>query len=277
MLRLARSILLFFCLLNAPVANADLLTLPSASKVTNAELVVARMESSGVFDRVDQRFRQAYVTVYFKPLEGRNVVIADADAFAALIPDEIVAPHVASFKEATTDLVLMMMHDTHLERLAAIFESDEQVTFQNIQNGALAARYDAALEALLSKTVRSQTDEAAIVALQEQRLRLAEFDAMMEDTRRNGAMGTLKSLVWSMGARLGVDAAQISNTRVGARNPVTLRAIETNGVLRFSSLVQRNALLRELRQTLNGVAPLAPARSGGITFIRPQSTSDASN
>ena len=125
MSRLLKSLLLVVFFLNGPIALAT----PQA----DIDLIVERTFDQEWSDAAKRVVSSGFVPVYFQPLlELGGISIADSEKFAALIPDEIIAPYVNKLKAKQIDALVSIYSPEELAQIAQILRLDENATFADI-------------------------------------------------------------------------------------------------------------------------------------------------
>ncbi|MEP6021472.1 MAG: hypothetical protein ABJ251_23615 [Paracoccaceae bacterium] len=202
MSRLFKSLLLVVFFLNGHIAFAT----PQA----DAALIVERTFDQEWSDNAKRAVSSSFVHVYSQPLlELGGISIADSEKFAALIPDEDIAPYINKLKMKQIDALVSIYSPEELAQIAQILRLDENATFTDIFSEDLKQRHDGTGRS--SKHFAFGLSGLTIIPLLE----------------------------------------EIRQTERELNNPVTIAALETDGVLKFSSFTQRQALLRQLSSSEN--------------------------
>ena len=235
-----------------------------ATPQSDAKLIAQR---STDWSSIAQDLKKAFVQVYFRPISKQGVEIADEDKFAALIPDDDIAPYIRKLAEKGVENYLKLHSPERLAMIAAILRADEEATVKDILDEENQQRSLAALEKARAEAVPSGADDPLTLEIEEITVRLKAFYEMLEG---KGSEQMLQDLAFAL--RFATDiisyAMEIQQREVRANNPVTIAAIKTNGVLSFANPVQRQTLLRQLS---------GPKREFGIQFKKPPLTRAASN
>ncbi|SMX31087.1 hypothetical protein [Octadecabacter ascidiaceicola] len=242
-----------------------------AAPYADAQLIIQRSTGAEWDTLVEQTLRAAFVQAYFGPISDRSVRIADGEAFAALIPNEEVAPYEDQMRAVPLELMMHYYSADQLASIAAIMRIDETATLEDIKSNALSERAEAALAQARADAQVSGADDAATQELEALTAQLNAFSAMVES-------GLGESMAQDIGVGMGAltklmsFSREISQLERHANNPVTIAAIETDGVLAFSNPVQHRSLLREITSHPAAIASDEGAtaqETGGIRFIRP--------
>lgn len=234
----------------------------SASPKADARFVAEREFALTWQAAAEQSLKTAFVEVYFKPLEGRGIEIADADAFRALIPDEDVAPYHQVLVEDTTAMLLDVLEPAQLRDLAMILRTNDQLTVTQVFSDEFAQTFNASLA---ERRAASQETAPNLVALEDLANQMDAFSATLD---QGGAETIARDMALAAGPlfRLIGLGRTITQTEVPVTHPVTVAAIETPGVLKFANPVQRQSLLREIKgaQTSTGIRFIKPPTIGSL-------------
>lgn len=250
---LLRSLLLTFLLFIGSTAVAT----PQA----DANLIALRNLNPALVEDLQQRLKKWFVDVYFKPISGQGIEIADLDGFIDLIPDEDIAPYVDRLVENHAETLLSALPHDQLATIAAIMRTDQDATMQDIRSEQYLNEYIAALE-----QARSNTEPLKLNSLAEKEVEALILQMDVVATLLGGKTGD--ALVQDLSIGLGYVSMllevghEIEQIEHVADNPVTIAAVKADGVLKFPNPVQRQILLRRLSGSNN---------ADGIKFLKPPS------
>ena len=238
-----------------------------ATPQADASFIAQRNQDPAWMKTVRQMLKESFVTVYFRPISGHGVKIANVDQFIELIPDEDIAPYVDRLMSRTVEIYLSVYTPEQLASIATVLRADEDATVEEIFSEEYQQRYAAALEQARSNAHSSGSDDPLVIGLEELTVQLNAVSAMLkgggaERLGQDMALG-IGSLFTVMGY-----SREITKIEREPNNPVTIAAIKADGVLRFANPVQRQTLLRQLSASKN---------TGGIRFIKPPATSPETN
>ncbi|MEO9514413.1 MAG: hypothetical protein ABJH45_12315 [Paracoccaceae bacterium] len=202
MSRLFKSLLLVVFFLNSHIALAT----PQA----DVALIVERIFGQEWSDKVKRDLSSSFVHVYSQPLlELGGISIADSEKFAALIPDEDIAPYIHKLKAKQIDALVSIYSPEELAQIAQILRLDENTTFADVVSEDFKQLHD--VTGRSSKHTAFGFSVFAIIPLLE----------------------------------------EIRQIERELNNPVTIAALKTDGVLKFSSFTHQQALLRQLSPSEN--------------------------
>ena len=230
-----------------------------ATPQADARFIAERELDAFWTSKIEDALRSYFVAVYFKPISGRGVVIADEEAFRRLIPAEDIAPYLDDLVTRIAPTYLAVLNPEQLATMAAILRADKEATVAKILSNAEDRKFAVALEQARAKKNKSQSNDPTIAHLEELTVQMEAFSLMIED---GGAELIGQSLALGLAPLRAMDVYHRSIMKIEkpAQNPVTLAAIKTNGVLRFANPVQRQGLIRKLSKSEG---------TGNIRFIRP--------
>ena len=230
-----------------------------ATPQADARFIAERELDAFWTSKIEDALRSYFVAVYFKPISGRGIAIADEEAFRRLIPAEDIAPYLDDLVKRIAPTYLAVLSPEQLETMAAVLRVDKEATVAKILSDAEDRKFAVALEQARANQNKSQSDDPVVVQLEELAVQMEAFSLMIED---GGAELIGQSLGLGLAPLRAMDVYHRSIRKIEkpAQNPVTLAAIKTNGVLRFANPVQRQGLIRQL-STSEG--------TGNIRFIRP--------
>ncbi len=229
----------------------------------DATYIVERNLGPEAMDHIRGMLKDQFVEVYFVPLSGRGIEIADRDAFAELIPDEDIAPFLERFLSQSVETYLSIYTPEKLTALAALLHADEGATLEEVITRYDQQRYEAAFARLRTQATPTGADDPNANAMKEVTVRLEAIGVLLdEEPLLHDIPASFGPIFTLLGFR-----HEIAELERDFDNPVTLAAIQTDGVLRFANPVQRETLLRQLSP---------PKNTGGIRFIKPPAnTGDA--
>lgn len=238
-----------------------------ASPHDDARLIVQRSSNPESLEFFQRSLRKQFVDVYFHPIAGQGVRIADEERFMDLIPDEDVSPFIDRLLSETVENFVSTFSAEQLAAIAAVMRLDENATLQEILSEQYRQEYVAALSEARSGATPSGSDDPLVVGLEEVIIRL---DAMTRALDANAG----KALVQHMTMGVGFISAllkynqEITQMNRELDNPVISAALKADGILSFSNPVQRQILLRE-RSVSEG--------KSGARFLKPPSASAKSD
>ena len=238
-----------------------------ATPQADASFIAQRSQDPAWLNSVQKSLKSAFVTVYFRPISGQGIKIANSEKFIELIPDEDIAPYLDRLISRTAEIYLSVYTPEQLASIATVLRADEDATVEEIFSEEYQQRYAAALEQARSNAHSSGSDDPLVIGLEELTVQLNAVSAMLkgggaERLGQDMALG-IGSLFTVMGY-----SREITKIEREPNNPVTIAAIKADGVLRFANPVQRQTLLRQLSASKN---------TGGIRFIKPPATSPETN
>ena len=203
--------------------------------------------------------RDALVDAYFRPLSGPGIEIADKERFMELIPDEDIAPYMEHYFSHTVQNYLSIYDSEQLAALAGLLHSFEDTPVDEILSRDFQDRLQAALETRAPTPPISETDAPADIAVKELVVQLDAFVTFMDVY---GTERFAQDFSVSIGSLVFLThyGQEIRRLRPARNNPVTLSAIQADGVLQFANRVQQQTLLTELQGSED---------TGGIHFIKP--------
>ncbi|WP_170775280.1 hypothetical protein [Ruegeria lacuscaerulensis] len=232
-----------------------------ASPKEDARLVARRSIDPEILSSVEALLKKQFVDVYFKPLSQRGIKINDIERFADLIPDEDVAPFLDRMMSQTVENYLTLYTPEQLSLIATIMRNDDEATLEEIRSEQYRQQYILALEQSRSTAKKSGSDDPLTIGLEELVVQLDTVAKLLE-----GEFATNFAQDFASGigfvfilVRFNQEIARIERE---FDNPVTIAALNGNGILKFANPVQKQTLLRELS---------ASEDTGGVRFIRPTS------
>jgi hypothetical protein len=230
-----------------------------ATPQDDALFVAQREYEVSLKETIETALRSYFVPVYFRPLEGQGVKIADRSAFADLVPDDVIAPYRDHWLKQTSDQYLSILGPERISTIAEILRLDEEMTLNRLLKAEEDKRFATALADARAQTETTASDNPNQSAVEELTVQLRAFNAAMDD---GGSEAFAESFAVGMASiiALGAYSRAIYKIEKPLNNPVTRAAIETRGVLSFANPVQRQALLREIA---------ASEKAPGIRFRKP--------
>jgi hypothetical protein len=194
-------------------------------------------------------FKETFAHVYFEPLAGLGIELIDQDRFAALVPDEDVAPFIDLLIAYAAENYLSDFSPAKLEAVATLLRADADVTVKEV----LSRNY---LEQQITALEQVQAEEEFVAQLSAASMLMASIG---EDPFQQAGLG-----IRVMGA-LGSYAREIDQLEREIDNPVVIDGLKADGILEFANPVQRQDLLRQLTRSES---------TGGIQFIQAPTQSD---
>lgn len=238
-----------------------------ATPTADASFIIQRGLDPVWQESFHRQLKEAFVTAYFKPVSGNGIEIANMDMFVDLIPDEDIAPFTARLISANVEIYLSIYTPDQLAMIASVLRSDIDATVEEIFSKKYQQEYAVALEQARTNAQLLGSDDSLVVELEEITKQIDALLAMAEDRGPEAMRHILKLGLTQVFAIVGF-SRQIKLIEKEPDNPVTIAAIETNGVLNFANPVQRTTLLSQLSTSKN---------TGGIHFIRPPANSSELN
>lgn len=193
--------------------------------------------------------KESFADVYFEPLAGLGIELIDQDRFAALVPDEDVAPFIDLLIAYAAENYLSDFSPAKLAAVATLLRADEDVTVKEV----LSRNY---LEQQITALEQVQAEEEFVAQLSAASMLM---ESIGEDPFQQAGLG-----IRVMGA-LGSYAKEIDQLEREIDNPVVIDALKADGILEFANPVQRQDLLRQLTRSES---------TGGIQFIQALTQSD---
>lgn len=231
----------------------------SATPQADASFIVQRNSNPAWMKIVHRKLKEAFVTVYFKPISELGVEIAEIEQFIELIPNEDIAPYVDRLTSKTVEIYLSVYTPEQLASIAAVLRADENATMEEILSEEYQRRHAVALEQARTNAQPSGSDEPLLVGLEELTVQLNAVAATLEG---DGGEAIVQSMALGIGSLITLMGytREITQIEQNPDNPVTIAALRADGVLRFANPVQRQTLLRQFSDS---------ERTGGIQFIKP--------
>ncbi|MFQ6546485.1 hypothetical protein AADZ90_000900 [Aestuariibius sp. 2305UL40-4] len=249
---------IFFLILFMCNAHITLATPPS-----DASYIVQRVYDSSALRDLRYELKKRFVDVYFEPISGFGAEITDHDRFVDIIPDEDVEPYLDRFLAQSAVNHFTTYGPEKIALIAAVLRADESISVGEIFSTEYRRKTSKALEEARARTRPSDSDDPQVIALEELVARLHAIDKLFDDDGvpelfrgSSAAFADIRTLIRYH--------REIKRLRRELNNPVTIRVVEADGILEFSSLVQRQSLLRQLSDSED---------TGGIQFVRPPTTS----
>ncbi len=207
----------------------------------------------------------AFVDAYYRPLAGRGIEIADQERFMELIPDEDIAPYMERLFSQSVENFLAIYDAEQLAAMAGLLRSFEDVPANEVLSRDFQDRLQAAMETRTPTPPISETDAPIDIAAKEL---IAQLDAFVTFMDVYGAERFAQDLSAGLGSFFALIAYghEIAELRPAPDNPVTLSAIQADGILQFANRVQQQTLLAEL-QSIDDTD--VTNNTGGIRFIKP--------
>lgn len=230
-----------------------------ATPQSDASLIVERSQNLVWKETLRQTLKKSFVTVYFRPISGRGISIADQDRFIELVPDEDIAPYLDRLRSRAVEYYLSVYTTEQLAAIAIVLRADEDATMEEILSDAYNQRFALALEQARASAQSSGSDDPLVIGLEELIVQLNALSATLEGDGAEAIAQDFAQAIGHLFALMGY-ADEITRIEVEPTNPVTVAAIKTDGVLRFANPVQRQTLLRQLSGS---------ETTGGVRFIKP--------
>ncbi|MDF1668596.1 MAG: hypothetical protein P1U83_03195 [Roseovarius sp.] len=233
----------------------------------DANFIVQRNFDAAWMKIVHRKLKEAFVVVYFRPIAGLGVKIADEDKFIDIIPDEAIAPYVDRLMSKTAERYLSVYTPEQLASVVAVMRADTDATMEKILSEDYQRLHAAALEQARTNAQRSGSDDPLVIELEELTVQLNAFVTMLdgdggEAIGQSIALG-LDPLFLLMGY-----TREITQIEQKPDNPITIAALRADGILSFANFVQRQTLLQQFSTS---------DRTGGILFAKPPANSTQSD
>jgi hypothetical protein len=214
--------------------------------------------SSAWMENIETLLKDAFVTIYYKPIPGDGIQIADSAKFADLIPDEDIEPYIARLISNRVEFYLAAFSPEQLEALAAILRSSDDLTALDVLSKDFDSRHGTALEHARANNVQqSGSNDPLVEELEELTIRLDAFSATLEE---NGeSLGLIVASSIAPVFQLLREREKIVKLERPLDNPVTVAAIKSEDILKFANPVQQRILIRQLTSS---------EKTGGIQFMK---------
>ena len=162
-----------------------------------------------------------------------------------LKPLLLVAPVLDRYMSRTAQEYLSTYAPEQLAALAALLRADPDTSMLEILSEVYQRKLTAELEQARTEENPSGLDDPRVIELEELSVRLNAFNALFDDDvtfflAPDTAASSIAALLF-----FGVFGHEIAQLRRELNNPVTMAAIEEDGILRFANPVQRQTLLRQ--------------------------------
>ncbi|MCG3268898.1 hypothetical protein [Yoonia sp. I 8.24] len=227
-----------------------------ATPESDARFIAQRQLGPEGLDSFRGRLNESFADVYFEPLAGLGIELIDQDRFAALVPDEDVAPFVDRFLGYTAESYLSVYSPAQLEAIATLLRADDDMTVEDVFSQNYLKQHIAALELARASIPLSGSDDPQVKVGEEFAVQLSAatmlLEVAVEDLVQQVALGA-----GFIGIFIGY-ANEIDQLEREIDNPVTIGALKADAILEFANPVQRQDLLRQLTRSES---------TGGIQFI----------
>ncbi|MEL6661165.1 MAG: hypothetical protein AAFR36_32260 [Bacteroidota bacterium] len=231
----------------------------SATPKTDAAYIVRRNLEPEVMETFERQLKNAFVSVYFKPLSKLGIDIIDWKRFSDLIPDDDVAPYIDRILSQTTTKYLSIYTPEQLTSLANLLRSDPNLSTSDIFDANFRQRYLNALEDARKQVTPSGSDDQRVIGLEETIVQLKAFTDTFDGEGAEEFAQAMASSVAPVILLLGA-SREIALLEREIENPVILSVLREEGILRFANPVQQQTLLRQLTN---------PKDESGIRFQKP--------
>jgi|GEM_PF-5939255 len=222
---LLRPLLLAALVLSAQVAVA--------TPQSDANYIARRYLTPAALDHLRRVLKEPLVEVYFRSLSEQGVKIVDMDRFIDLIPDEDIAPLLDHHQPHIANLYLSNYTAEQLAEMAELLRADPDTSMMEIHSENLH-RTGATISTL------------------------GDVDDDVKDTFIHESVALSVGALYVFGYR----RQDVSQINPEPDNPVTIAALEADGILSFANPVQRQGLLRQYS---------VPEEIDGPRFVRPPS------
>jgi len=231
-----------------------------ATPQADANYIAQRNLSPTVLIDLKRMLKEPFVPVYFRPLSELGIEIVDMDRFVDLIPDEDIAPVLDRYMSGTAKKYLSTYTPEQLAAMAALLRADPDTSMLEILSEVYQQKLTASLEQAGTEAKPSSLDDPQVRALQELSVQLNAVNADDDVTfflDPDTAASSIAALLL-----FGGYGREVAKLHREPNNPVTMAAIEEDGILRFANPVQRQTLLRQFSESEN---------TGGARFVKPPS------
>ena len=229
---------------------------------------IAERDADPASLRASRQFlKQAFVSVYLRPLAGFGTKLADETRARNLIPEEDIAPYLDLLLSRTVEAYLSAYTPEQLASMAALLRADEDATVQDILSAEYRRKYMSALADARAQAEPSGSNDPVIVGLEEIVLKVEAFNAAFDD---NAGEALAQDLFTATVPFLAIVqyGHEIDAIKRELDNPVTIALIQADGIITFANPVQRQTLLRQLVDS---------EETAGIRFITPPARNTAAN
>jgi hypothetical protein len=234
-----------------------------ATPESDARFIAQRQFGPDELDGVRRLVRSVFINIYFEPISGLSIELIDRDRFAALIPDEDVAPFVDRFLGYAFEAYLSVYSPEQLEAIATLLRANDDMTLEDVFSQNFLEQHIAALEQSRAIIPLSGSDDPQVNAEDEFAVQLIAatmlLEAVVEDLVQQIALGAR-----FLGVFMGF-SSEINQFEREIDSPVVIDALKADGILEFANPVQRQDLLRQLTRSES---------TGGIQFIQAPTHSD---